>query len=212
MRPLNEIIIHCSATSPDWMKDKPIGDKVAEIDRWHKDRGWSGIGYHYVIDRTGVFERGRPLDKVGAHVKDHNTGTIGICLIGGHGSSANDDFFDNFTGAQDRALRDLIRQLQSDHSTINKVTGHNEYAAKACPGFRVARWLNREPTKTKTAMTSTTMQAAAVTAVSGVGGVATAVGSLDSAAQIVVIVLGFIALAGVAWIMRERIKKLAAGV
>jgi N-acetylmuramoyl-L-alanine amidase len=212
MRQLTEIIIHCAATSPDWMKDKPIGDKVAEIDRWHKDRGWSGIGYHYVIDRTGVFERGRPLDKVGAHVKGHNTGTIGICLIGGHGSSANDDFFDHFTGAQDRALRDLIRQLQSDHPTITKVTGHNEYAAKACPGFRVAPWLNRQPTKTKTALTSTTMQAAAVTAVSVAGGVTTAVGSLDRTAQIVVIVLAFVALAEIAWIMRERIKKLAAGV
>lgn len=195
------------------MKDKPIGNKVAEIDRWHKDRGWSGgIGYHYVIDRSGVFSKGRPLDKVGAHVKGHNTGTVGICLIGGHGSSANDDFFDHFTGAQDRALRDLIGRLQSDHPTITKVSGHNEYAAKACPGFRVSKWLNRQPTKTKTAMTSTTMQAAAVTAVSGAGGVATAVGSLDSTAQIVVIVLGFIGLAGVAWIMRERLKKMAAGV
>ena len=68
------------------------------------------------------------------------------------------------------------------------------------------------PDAEKTATTSTTMIAATGTALSGAGGVATAIGSLDGAAQIVVIVLGFVALAGIAWIMRERIKKLGAGI
>jgi hypothetical protein len=141
VRPITEIIIHCTATAHDWWADKPTSVKVAEIRRWHvQDRGWKDIGYHYLIDRDGTVANGRPLDQIGAHVKDHNTGTIGISLFGGHGSSSKDDFTDHFTIAQDKALRGLIASL---HGRFGKVlvTGHNQYAAKACPGFTVADWL-----------------------------------------------------------------------
>ena len=71
---------------------------------------------------------------------DHNRGTIGICLIGGHGADADDQFSDHFTSAQARSLRTLIADIRS-RTPITKVTGHNTYAAKACPGFRVAGWI-----------------------------------------------------------------------
>ena len=51
------IIIHCSATKPSM----DIG--VKEINEWHLQRGWSGIGYHYVIRRNGDLETGRDLLK-----------------------------------------------------------------------------------------------------------------------------------------------------
>ena len=145
MRNLTEIIIHTSATADGWMADKPIADKVAEIDRWHRDRGWSGIGYHYVIDRNGAVASGRALERDGAHVKGHNKGTVGICLVGGATSSATDRFADNYTPQQDEALRKLIGDLQRTYRGIKKITGHNQYAAKACPGFDVPRWLARKP-------------------------------------------------------------------
>lgn len=145
MRPINEIIVHCSATRADWMAGQPTSAKVAEIRRWHvKDRGWRDIGYHYLIDRDGTIATGRPVDQVGAHVAGHNTGTVGVCLIGGHGSNENDQFSDHFTARQDEELRRLLKDLQQRFG-IKKITGHNQYAAKACPGFRVSEWLAQKP-------------------------------------------------------------------
>lgn len=149
MRPLSEIIVHCTATQANWMHDQNAAAKVREIRRWHKARGWSDIGYHFLIDRNGAVATGRPLDRVGAHVKGHNTGSIGIALAGGHGSSATDDPSENFTIAQMRALRSLIADLGRDYPTITRVSGHNEYAAKACPGFSVPRWFEVKVPATK---------------------------------------------------------------
>lgn len=141
MRPLTEIIVHCSATRAEWMASAGTLAKVDEIRRWHKrDRGWRDIGYHYLIDRDGTLAAGRPVDQVGAHVQGHNTGTIGICLIGGHGSSEKDAFADHFTPAQDKMLRKVLSDLMRTYPTIRKVSGHNQYAAKACPGFNVPSW------------------------------------------------------------------------
>ena len=144
MRPLNEIIVHCSATRPEWMATAKTAAKVAEIRRWHmSDRGWRDIGYHFLIDRNGAVATGRPLDQVGAHVVGRNTGTVGVCLIGGHGSSERDAFADHFTPAQDAALRKLLADLIKAHPTIARVSGHNQWAAKACPGFNVPGWYAR---------------------------------------------------------------------
>lgn len=150
MRPLNEIIIHCTATKADWATNKTSKEKVNEVRRWHKDKGWSDIGYHFLIDRDGTVIEGRPLDKVGAHVKGHNTGTIGISLFGGHGASADDNFYDNFTEDQERSLKKLISDLQDNHPSITKITGHNVYARKACPGFDVDIWLATENSNKQT--------------------------------------------------------------
>jgi hypothetical protein len=141
MRPLNEVIVHCTATPPDWWLARTTADKVAEVRRWHVNgRGWKDIGYHFLIDRNGSTVAGRPLDQVGSHTKGKNTGTIGISLFGGHGSSADDKFADHFTPEQDKALQDLLVRLLKDHPTIKTISGHNQYAAKACPGFSVPSW------------------------------------------------------------------------
>jgi N-acetylmuramoyl-L-alanine amidase len=141
LRPISEIIVHCSATRPEWMAGQAMADKVAEIRRWHiKDRGWKDIGYHYLIDRNGIVATGRPVEQVGAHVQGHNTGTIGVCLIGGHGSSETDRFDQHFTAQQDKALRALLADLKRKHTGVSKITGHNQYATKACPGFNVGAW------------------------------------------------------------------------
>lgn len=210
MRPIKEIIIHASATKPEWMADRPTSEKVAEIRRWHMDRGWSDIGYHYVIDRDGTVADARPVSRTGAHVKGHNTGSIGICLIGGHGSDANDLPSEHFTAAQLSALRTHIDYLRAHHHGIKKVSGHNEYAAKACPGFRVGPWLAKKPQREKVAQ-STTVQASAVQVASAVGGGASAVAALDGTAQVVALVIcGVVALAAL-WIMKERLRSWAAG-
>lgn len=140
MRDITEIVLHCTATRADWWADKSTAEKVQEIRRWHmEDRGWKDIGYHYLIDRNGALATGRPMDQTGAHTKGHNTGTIGIALMGGHGSSVTDTFADNYTSDQEKALRKLIVRLHKNFGKV-PVTGHNQYAAKACPGFEVPKW------------------------------------------------------------------------
>lgn len=146
MRPIKEIIVHCTATRPDFMAKATAAQRVAEIRRWHmQDRGWKDTGYHWLIDRDGAVMTGRPVDQVGAHVQGHNTGTIGISLFGGHGSAETDAFAKHFTAAQEKALRDLIGGLRERFPTITTVSGHNQYAAKACPGFNVPAWLAKPP-------------------------------------------------------------------
>lgn len=131
-RPIDEIIIHCAAT--------PEGKdfSVADIRAWHKERGWSDIGYHYVVYRDGRVMLGRPVGQVGAHVANHNTGTIGICYIGGCTADMK-HAKDSRTPAQRSSLLWLTRQLIARHKGVRKVSGHSEYANKACPAFDVRK-------------------------------------------------------------------------
>jgi len=221
MRPINEIIIHCTATTPNWWADKSAQEKVDEVRRWHLDRGWSDIGYHYLIDRNGQLVEGRPIERIGAHVKGHNTGTIGISLFGGHGSSAGDKFEDNFTEDQEQSLKRLIVDLRNRFPDINKITGHNQYAAKACPGFSVPAWLDRKPVQNMRAPVSSTertsptqsrtVQASVVAAGSAAGSAVTALSALDSTAQYIVLGFAGIGVLMAIWIMKERLRKWAAG-
>lgn len=120
------------------MNGRPVTEKVAEIRRWHvEERGWRDIGYHWVIDRDGAVAPGRPENEIGAHVEGHNRGTIGVCLLGGYGAKADDPFEKNFTPAQAAAVQRLIGEIKM-RTAIQDVSGYNDYAKKACPGFRVA--------------------------------------------------------------------------
>jgi N-acetylmuramoyl-L-alanine amidase len=130
MRELKMVIVHC--TDSEW------GDKEI-IDRWHKDRGWDGIGYHFVIgncyptmeshrdqkpqlDFDGKIETGRPLDKVGAHAKGYNENSVGIVLVGK----------DSFTSRQLDRLGDLIALKFPDL----EIKAHREVNDhKTCPNI-----------------------------------------------------------------------------
>lgn len=127
MRKISEVIVHCTAT--------PEGRavSVAEIRKWHKDRGWSDIGYHRVVHLGGGVEQGRPDAIVGSHVAGHNTGTIGIVYVGG--VDKNMKAKDTRTPEQKRALEALIRELLAKYPGIKMISGHHDYAAKACPCF-----------------------------------------------------------------------------
>jgi N-acetylmuramoyl-L-alanine amidase len=124
MRKINKVIIHCS----DTYCTMDVG--VEEIRRWHLKRGWSDIGYAYIIRRNGIVERGRPLSVVGAHTKGHNTDSIGVCLVGGKkGKGCNAD---NFTENQILAAQVLLEDLLSVFPGVT-FHGHNEFSNKACP-------------------------------------------------------------------------------
>ena len=170
MRPLNEIIVHCTDTRPEWGENMTPARVVDEIRRWHTD-------------------------------------------LGGHGGSAKDKFEDHFTPAQKFALLKLIDGLKAQYSTITKVTGHNQYAAKACPCFNVPAFMGgtaATPDRV-TPTQSTTVQASAVQVASAAGAGLTAVSALSGTAQIVALAFCGIVVLSAAWIMRERLRKWANG-
>lgn len=134
MRAINELVVHCSAT--------PAGKAfhASDIDKWHRDQGWSGIGYHYVITLDGTIEPGRELDEVGAHVSGHNANSIGVCLIGGV-NAQNTAAANTFNARQFDALELVLRGLRGRWPTA-KILGHRDFpkVAKACPSFDVREW------------------------------------------------------------------------
>lgn len=130
-RKINRIIIHCSATPEG--KDYT----VADIDRWHREKGYNGIGYHYVIYRDGSVHTGRDINVVGAHCQGHNSDSIGICYIGGM-TANNTEAKDTRTDSQKKALRTLVDTLCAQYGISRQnIYGHNEFAAKDCPCFSV---------------------------------------------------------------------------
>lgn len=129
MRPIEKIIVHCSATPPHM----DIG--ANEIQQWHIERGFSGIGYHFVIRRNGDVEIGRPVEVIGAHTRGHNSDSIGICLVGGNSDA-------DFTYAQYKTLVKLIEELQDVYGRHVSVHGHRDFADKACPCFNVQELLS----------------------------------------------------------------------
>ena len=126
MRSIDKIFIHCSATPPDMYVDADL------IDVWHKQRGWSGCGYHYVIKRYGQIELGRPIEKIGAHVKGYNKSSIGICYCGGVDDEMKEQ--DNRTGAQKESLLLLLKYLKNVFPKA-VVHGHRDFSPKFCPSF-----------------------------------------------------------------------------
>jgi len=215
MRKLDEIIVHCTATRPNWWENRSAEEKVREVRDWHvSGNGWSDIGYHWLIDTDGTVVAGRPEDKAGAHCRGHNSNSIGIALFGGHGSTKTDRFEDNFTPAQDKALRRLIADLHGRYPTIQKVSGHNEYANKACPGFQVKPWLEKKkPSKQRTSIAqSKTIQASQVTKIAGAATpVVGALAGLEWQSILVLGALAVIILTATGVIDLERIKKWNAG-
>ena len=136
MKQIKYIIIHCTATAE--FKDF----KAKDVDKWHKQRGWDCIGYHYIIDLDGTIEKGRPETKVGAHCKGFNDCSIGVCYVGGLASD-NKTPKDTRTNAQKASLLKLIKQLKAKYQNA-KVVGHKDMpnVHKACPCFEAKREYN----------------------------------------------------------------------
>ena len=145
MRPIDTIVIHCSAT----MEGRPF--TVDDIDKMHRRLGWNGVGYHYVIKLDGTSQVGRQMDTIGSHVQGHNSKSIGICYIGGIG--ANGKAKDTRTEAQKVTLQKLITELRIKYPAA-KFVGHRDLSPdkdgdgvvephewlKQCPCFDVRAW------------------------------------------------------------------------
>lgn len=132
--PIKYIVLHYSATYPD----QDYG--VADIRKMHLARGFNDVGYHYVILRSGAVKKGRADTTVGAHVAGHNTGSLGICCIGGIERATGPNVgVDNRTKAQKAATVKLVHELLAKHPGA-QVVGHRDLGATQCPGFDVRSW------------------------------------------------------------------------
>lgn len=130
------IAIHSSATRPS------MNWGVREIGAEHRARGFLGVGYHVVIKRDGTAEDGRPHETVGAHVKGHNSTTIGICLIGGVNEKDHRKAENNFTPEQFHTLDIVLQGLENKYPDAI-IQGHRDFSGTAteCPSFDVKQWL-----------------------------------------------------------------------
>lgn len=142
------IVVHCSATR------EGANFKADDIDKWHRNRGFRKIGYHYVIDLDGTIERGRDENEEGAHATGYNDRSIGICYVGGvekDGRTAKDTRTPEQKKAMKMLIEDLCARYERAGTPIKYVVGHrdlsvdlngdgeiesNEYM-KECPSFNV---------------------------------------------------------------------------
>tara|TARA_R110002126_G_scaffold202624_1_gene349982 strand:+ start:1043 stop:1456 length:414 start_codon:yes stop_codon:yes gene_type:complete len=135
MRTIKEIIVHCSAT--------PEGRdvKTETVRGWHvNERGWSDIGYHWVVELDGSVNKGRDESRSGAHAKGHNRASIGVCYIGG--VDADMKAKDTRTDKQKEALHCLIMEDLKGRYPDAVVLGHNDISSKACPSFNAKEEYN----------------------------------------------------------------------
>lgn len=140
MNRIDFLAVHCAAT--------PAGLDIgaAEIERWHRQRGFRTIGYHYIIRRDGSIEKGRPDNVPGAHERKINKRSIATCLVGGSPPIGSSDHRkglgeNNFTDEQWEALAAHMLRLHSEHPDA-EVLGHRDVKGvrKACPSFDVKPW------------------------------------------------------------------------
>lgn len=126
--PIKQLICHVTATSD--LKDFSAKD----IDDWHKQNGWLSqtgkhIGYHYVVRRSGLIEKGREDFEIGSHVYGHNRHTVGIVWVG----------LDKPEPAQYLVLVHLMACLARKYGLTEKdICGHREAGpgiVKTCPNL-----------------------------------------------------------------------------
>lgn len=139
------IVVHCSATPADMDVD------IADIDRWHRQRGFRKVGYHYFIKRDGTVQEGRAHHEHGtnfweggAHVEDYNMVSVGVCMAGGLDKKGKAE--DNFTKAQYNALALVLATLKV-HFKNADIMGHRDFVGvkKDCPSFDVREWITTRP-------------------------------------------------------------------
>lgn len=121
-RIVTSLIVHCSAS--------PSQITMEDIRQWHKEKGWSDIGYHYVIEAGGVVRYGRHIEAAGAHCLNHNKHSVGICLVGGTDGAG---VYHPFSQDQLDSLNDLIDCLIDTLPQPLTIYPHNYFANKLCP-------------------------------------------------------------------------------
>ena len=153
MRSITLIVLHCSATRAD----RSYSFQQCKADHLH--RGYRDIGYHFYVTRDGTLHEGRPLAQVGAHCRNHNKYSVGICYEGGIDTDGRPA--DTRTESQKSTLRELLVRLKRAHPRA-VIVGHRDLSpdldrngritpdewTKQCPCFdAVADYADLQPGK-----------------------------------------------------------------
>ena len=133
----------------DYGNVEPSIDTIRKI---HQQRGYSDIGYHLVIYKSGKVEKGRDLKFIGAHSQGiANHTSIGILVI--------DDLKRNINDAQKKTMIDVCFDLMKTSKYGNfpnikseNIKGHRDYLPTQCPGDEIYKYLTivRQEVKKKT--------------------------------------------------------------
>ena len=127
----NHIVIHSTQTKPN------ANISIRTVDEWHRKRGLLKVGYHFFIRRDGLIEVGRGPNEIGAHIKEHDSASVSVCLAGGlntRGVTAPD-----YSKGQLESLFVLVKTLKYMYSDA-KVVGHRDLSETECPSFDVKEW------------------------------------------------------------------------
>ena len=129
MRYIDKLIVHCTATPQ--FKDFDVED----VRDWHvKGNGWSDVGYHWLVKLDGTVQEGRPMERIGSHVRGQNKSSIGIAYVGGMDKDMN-EWIDTRTPEQKDAIFNLLMDLKFQFPDA-VVYGHNDFTdKKVCPCF-----------------------------------------------------------------------------
>lgn len=132
--PLNEIyrtvVLHHSASY--LLSDRMT---IWDIQNTHRNqRGWADVAYHYFIGKSGDVYEGRDIHVRGTHVKEHNTGSVGVCLLG---DFTKDYPTDPQIGATIGLVQWLARELQLTH-----LASHRDFELTVCPGHNLIPYLD----------------------------------------------------------------------
>ena len=133
-RPIKYMVIHCAATKVS------MNISASDINRWHKAKGWSGIGYNHYIKLDGTIEEGRSLEVYGAHTLGRNHDSIGICLEGG--MSEDGKAKDTLTVDQWQAVMKIFKAYKKTYPNL-LLSGHNQWNVTSCPAFDVREYVDK---------------------------------------------------------------------
>lgn len=136
MGPERSVVGHYSAGA----RAADVSAGIARARSFHRDHlanGWAGIGYHYLIPDDGAIICCRSTLHTGAHVKNNNSGRIGVNMPGTVG--------DRPTKRQARAFNWLLHHAHTSampraHRTdrdLGRVPrfGHKDLMPTSCPGL-----------------------------------------------------------------------------
>jgi N-acetylmuramoyl-L-alanine amidase len=129
VRQISRIVVHHSASAR--------ATAVQVIDRWHRDRGFAGIGYHYVIDGDGKLHQGRDLSKLGAHARGFNATSVGVCVTGDNTNPSQ-----QWNEVQCSMLKRVVEALELLFPGALTM-GHRDLMNTKCPGLEVKHVLGR---------------------------------------------------------------------
>jgi hypothetical protein len=139
---VDTLYLHTTATPTTWWRGKTNQQMFDEVKAWHTlppsqgGNGWSDIGYHGLIFPDGGRIYGRALTTMGAGVSGHNAGSVHFSMVPIKTITKMGLMEDFYTPASIQAMKDEIERIAL-LTQLKWLKGHNEDAAKLCPGFIV---------------------------------------------------------------------------